>query len=151
MHKYLITGGAGFIGSSIAEHLVREGNFVRVLDNFSSGKEENLDFSKGLGKDKFELLCGDITTARRLPKGMPGHGLCPSSGGVALVPQSLHDPLSYDRVNIDGILHMLKQRLNIRSEDSFLPHRVQFTGIPRISRKKKNTCRCSFPLMRLAN
>ena len=53
MSKYLITGGAGFIGSNIAEHLTQNGHFVRVLDNFSSGKEENLEFAKGLGKDKF--------------------------------------------------------------------------------------------------
>ena len=50
MSKFLITGGAGFIGSSIAEYLVNQGHFVRVLDNFYSGKEENLDFAKGLGK-----------------------------------------------------------------------------------------------------
>ena len=52
MSKYLIAGGAGFIGSNIAEHLVGEGHFVRVLDNFFSGKEENLEFAKGLGKDQ---------------------------------------------------------------------------------------------------
>ena len=63
MSKYLITGGAGFIGSSIAEHLIKEGHFVRVLDNFFSGKEENLDFTKGIKQDKFELIRGDITNS----------------------------------------------------------------------------------------
>lgn len=58
MSRYLITGGAGFIGSSIGAQLVRDGHFVRVLDNFYSGKEENLDFAQGLGKDKFELIRG---------------------------------------------------------------------------------------------
>ena len=56
-NKFLITGGAGFIGSSIAEHLIKQGHFVRVLDNFYSGKEENLAFTKHLGKDKsFKIL-----------------------------------------------------------------------------------------------
>ena len=60
MHRYLITGGAGFIGSNIAEKLIKDGHYVRVLDNFFSGKEENLAFAEGLGKDKFELIRGDI-------------------------------------------------------------------------------------------
>ena len=55
-----IAGGAGFIGSNLAEFLIKEGHFVRVLDNFCSGKEENLEFAKDLGKDKFELIRGDI-------------------------------------------------------------------------------------------
>jgi UDP-glucose 4-epimerase len=45
MAKYLVTGGAGFIGSHIAERLLKDGHFVRVLDNFSSGKHENLAFA----------------------------------------------------------------------------------------------------------
>jgi len=60
MSKYLIAGGAGFIGSNIAEHLIKEGHYVRVLDNFFSGKKENLEFAKDLGKDKYELIEGDI-------------------------------------------------------------------------------------------
>jgi nucleoside-diphosphate-sugar epimerase len=54
--RFLVTGGAGFIGSHIAERLVRQGHFVRVLDNFSSGRQENL---KAI-IPKIELLSGDI-------------------------------------------------------------------------------------------
>src|ERR1700691_4959856 len=98
MSKYLITGGAGFIGSSIAEHLTREGHFVRVLDNFFSGKEENLDFSKGLGKDKFELIRGDITNAQDAERACLGMDYVLHQAALRSVPKSLEDPLSYNRV-----------------------------------------------------
>ncbi len=108
MSKYLITGGAGFIGSSLAEHLIKEGHFVRVLDNFFSGKEENLDFAKGLGKDKFELIRGDITDVSDANRACQGIDYVLHQAALRSVPKSLHDPLSYNRVNVDGILNMLQ-------------------------------------------
>jgi len=108
MSKYLITGGAGFIGSSIAHHLIKQGHFVRVLDNFFSGKEENLDFTKGLGKDKFELIRGDITNPADCDKACQGMDYVLHQAALRSVPKSLDDPLSYNRVNIDGILQMLQ-------------------------------------------
>ena len=62
MAVYLITGGAGFIGSHLVETLVKQGETVRVLDNFSTGKEENLRFIDELAipADRFTLLTGDI-------------------------------------------------------------------------------------------
>ena len=108
MNKYLITGGAGFIGSSIAQHLIKQGSFVRVLDNFYSGKEENLDFAVGLGKDKFELIRGDITNPADCDKACNGMDYVLHQAALRSVPKSLDDPLSYNRVNIDGILHILQ-------------------------------------------
>jgi len=108
MSKYLITGGAGFIGSNIAEHLIKKGDFVRVLDNFYSGKEENLDFAKGLGKDKFELIRGDITNPADCTKACEGMDYVLHQAALRSVPKSLDDPLSYNKVNIDGVLHMLQ-------------------------------------------
>ncbi len=108
MNKYLITGGAGFIGSSIAQHLIKEGHFVRVLDNFYSGKEENLDFTKGLGKDKFELIRGDITVPADGDRACHGMDYVLHQAALRSVPKSLEDPLSYNKVNIDGILCMLQ-------------------------------------------
>ncbi|MFH1190870.1 MAG: NAD-dependent epimerase/dehydratase family protein, partial [Candidatus Omnitrophota bacterium] len=52
--RFLITGGAGFIGSHITERLLQEGHFVRVLDNFSSGKKENLSFTYELSAKSYE-------------------------------------------------------------------------------------------------
>ncbi|MBF0503870.1 MAG: SDR family oxidoreductase [Candidatus Omnitrophica bacterium] len=108
MNKYLITGGAGFIGSSIAQKLTRDGHFVRVLDNFYSGKEENIDFAKALGKDKFELIRGDITNSEDCDKACHGMDFVLHQAALRSVPKSLDDPLSYNRVNIDGILRMLQ-------------------------------------------
>jgi len=108
MSKYLITGGAGFIGSSIGNKLTKEGHFVRVLDNFFSGKEENLDFAKGLGKDKFELIRGDITNPADCDKACQGMDYVLHQAALRSVPKSLDDPLSYNKVNIDGILMMLQ-------------------------------------------
>src|SRR6202789_297927 len=108
MNKYLITGGAGFIGSNIAQHLTGQGHFVRVLDNFYSGKEENLDFTSGLGKDKFELIRGDITNPADCDKACQGMDYVLHQAALRSVPKSLDDPLSYNKVNIDGILFMLQ-------------------------------------------
>jgi len=108
MNRYLITGGAGFIGSSIAEHLIKEGHFVRVLDNFFSGKEENLDFAKGLGGDQFELIRGDITNAADCDKACLGIDYVLHEAALRSIPQSLKDPFSYNRVNIDGVLNVLQ-------------------------------------------
>jgi len=108
MTKYLITGGAGFIGSSIAEHLTNEGHFVRILDNFYSGKEENLSFAKALGKDKFELIRGDITNATDCDKACQGMDYVLHQAALRSVPKSLVDPFNYNKVNIDGVLTMLQ-------------------------------------------
>lgn len=108
MGKFLIAGGAGFIGSSIAEHLVKQGHYVRVLDNFFSGKESNLDFAKGLGKDKFELIRGDIRDKEICEKACEGMDALTLQAALRSVPKSMEDPESYNDVNINGILCMLK-------------------------------------------
>lgn len=108
MSKYLVTGGAGFIGSNIAEHLVKEGHFVRVLDNFSSGKEENLAFADGLGKDKFELIRGDIRDQKTCEQACAGMDYVLHQAALRSVPKSMNDPHSYNEVNINGTLFMLQ-------------------------------------------
>ncbi|MDE1920638.1 MAG: SDR family oxidoreductase [Candidatus Omnitrophica bacterium] len=108
MSKFMITGGAGFIGSNIAEFLIKQGHFVRVLDNFSSGKEENLEFAKGLGKDRFELIRGDIINKDDCQRSCKGMDYVLHQAGLRSVPQSLVKPESYNHVNIDGILYLLQ-------------------------------------------
>ena len=108
MSKFLVTGGAGFIGSNIAEKLVNDGHFVRVLDNFYSGKEENLAFTSGLGKDKFELIRGDIRNADDCERSCEGMDYVLHQAALRSVPKSMADPKSYNDVNINGILFMLQ-------------------------------------------
>ena len=111
--KFLVTGGAGFIGSHIGERLLKEGHFVRVLDNFSSGKRENLSFIKGLspnGTDhNFELIEGDIrekSTCDIACRGIEDYVL--HQAALRSVPKSIKDPESYNDVNISGTLNILQ-------------------------------------------
>ncbi len=108
MDKCLITGGAGFIGSSIAEVLTQKGHFVRVLDNFCSGKKENLAFAQGLGKLKFELIQGDIRNPKTCEKACRGMNYVFHQAALRSVPKSLEDPHAYNDVNIKGTLLMLQ-------------------------------------------
>lgn len=108
--KFLVTGGAGFIGSHIVERLLKEGNFVRVLDNFSSGKRENLGFTKGIGHN-FELLEGDIRDKSTCNKASEGIDAVLHQAALRSVPKSMKDPESYNDVNITGTLNMLQAAL----------------------------------------
>ena len=108
MAKYLVTGGAGFIGSHIVERLLKEGHFARVLDNFSSGKEENLVFTKGLGKDKFELIRADIRDKAACDSACAGVDYVFHQAALRSVPKSMEDPESYNDVNINGTLFLLQ-------------------------------------------
>ncbi len=108
MARYLVAGGAGFIGSNIAEALVKKGEFVRVLDNFYSGKESNLEFAKGLDKDKFELIRGDIRDKKACDEACRGIDYVLLQAALRSVPKSMEDPESYNDVNINGILFMLQ-------------------------------------------
>ncbi len=103
MSTYLVTGGAGFIGSHIAERLVKEGNVVKVLDNFFTGKRENL----APFLDKIELIEGDIRNAGLLAKAMNGVDYISHQAALRSVPKSVEEPLSYDQVNVGGTLNLL--------------------------------------------
>jgi nucleoside-diphosphate-sugar epimerase len=108
MAKFLVTGGAGFIGSHIVERLLREANFVRVLDNFSSGKEKNLQFIQGPAANSFELIRADIRDFASCQNACKGVDFVLHQAALRSVPKSLVDPYSYNSVNIDGTLNMLR-------------------------------------------
>jgi len=114
--RFLVTGGAGFIGSNIVETLLKEGHFVRVLDNFHTGKRENLTFvkdlvPKGPGPELFELIEGDIRDKSTCDKACEGIDYVSHQAALRSVPGSIKDPDSYNDVNIQGTLNMLQAAL----------------------------------------
>lgn len=103
MATYLVTGGAGFIGSSIVAELIRRREDVKVIDNFYSGKRENLaDVIK-----KIKLIEGDIRDIDLLRKVTRGCDYVLHQGALRSVPKSIKDPISYDEVNVRGTLNVL--------------------------------------------
>ncbi|MBI5351358.1 MAG: SDR family NAD(P)-dependent oxidoreductase [Chloroflexi bacterium] len=94
--KYLVTGGAGFIGSHIARALLEQGADVRVLDNFSSGKRENL---KGLD---VELIEGDLRNASNVTEAVRGVNIIFHEAAFVSVPESMEKPQECFDVNVTG-------------------------------------------------
>jgi len=102
--KFLITGGAGFIGSNIVTELLSQGHSVRVLDNFSSGKRENL---KNFNND-FELIEGDIRSYHIVKEALKGIEVVLHQAALPSVPRSIKDPITSNEVNVNGILNILE-------------------------------------------
>ena len=102
--KYLVTGGAGFIGSNIAAHLVGRGEDVRVLDNFSTGRKENIAGLAG----KIELIDGDIRDFWSVTEAVKGVDYVFHQAALPSVPRSVENPLTTNLINVDGTLNMLE-------------------------------------------
>src|SRR6188768_4111624 len=100
--SYLITGGAGFIGSSIARALLSRGDKVRVIDNFFSGKRENLADVAG----DIELIEGDIRDKAAIARACAGVEVVYHEAAIASVPRSLADPVSSNEANVSGTLNV---------------------------------------------
>lgn len=103
MKKYLVTGGAGFIGSNIVEELVKRGLQVRVIDNFLTGKRENI--SPFL--DEIEFIEGDIRNFETCRKALKGVDFVLHQAALPSVPRSIKDPLLTNEINIRGTLNLL--------------------------------------------
>ncbi len=100
---YLVTGGAGFIGSHIVEKLVSMGEKVRILDNLSFGTTANLN---GL-EAKFELISGDLLDPAAVAKAMEGVEVVLHQAALRSVPFSVDNPTLVNRVNVEGMLNVL--------------------------------------------
>lgn len=103
MNRYLVTGGAGFIGSHIAEELVKRGDSVRIVDNFLTGKEENIaSFLDGI-----ELIRGDIRDLKLCREAVKDVDYVLHQAALPSVPRSVEDPLLTNAINIEGTLNVL--------------------------------------------
>ncbi len=100
---YLVTGGAGFIGSNIVEELLRRGEKVRVLDNFTTGKRENL----APFLDRIELVEGDLRSYHQVREAVGGVDVVLHQAALPSVPRSVRDPITSDDVNVHGTLTLL--------------------------------------------
>jgi nucleoside-diphosphate-sugar epimerase len=101
--RYLVTGGAGFIGSNTVDELVRRGHSVVVLDDMSSGKEENLAEVRG----KITFMKGSITDLEIVQKAILQADYVVHLAARTSVPRSVKDPIDTNRINVDGTLNVL--------------------------------------------
>jgi nucleoside-diphosphate-sugar epimerase len=101
--RYLVTGGAGFIGSNTVDEIVRRGHSAVVLDDFSSGREENLKQSA----EKIEIIRGSITDSRTVQKACEGADYVIHLAALTSVPRSVNHPIESNHINIDGTLNVL--------------------------------------------
>ncbi len=110
MSLCLVTGGAGFIGSSLARALLARGDKVRIIDNFSSGKRENIaDFA-----DKIDLIEGDILDDKALARAVDGTELIFHEAAIPSVPKSMAEPVENHAANATGTIRVLEQARRAR-------------------------------------
>lgn len=105
--KVLVTGGAGFIGSNLCEHLLNEGYEVVCLDNFATGHIENLLPLIEAFPKEFKLIVGDIRNMDNCRKAVEGVDYVLHEAALGSVPRSIKDPVTTNAVNIGGFLNML--------------------------------------------
>ena len=104
---YLVTGGAGFIGSQLVERLLRDGARVRVLDNFSAGTRANLAFPRELRR-RLEVVRGDVRNLATVARAVRGARVVFHQAAMRSVPRSIEDPLGANANNVTGTLHVLE-------------------------------------------
>jgi UDP-glucose 4-epimerase len=107
MTKMVVTGGAGFIGSNLAERLLSQGHSVVVIDDFSTGRESNLRSWSGAANGRFELVRADVNQTEALREAFNGAELVFHQAAIPSVPRSIADPMATHAANISGTLSVL--------------------------------------------
>src|SRR5439155_19999478 len=102
MASYLVTGGAGFIGSHLVEELVRRGHHVRVVDSLITGKRKNLAHVSGV-----EFVEGDLADVAVAARAVEGITYVLHQAALPSVPRSVMDPITSNRANIDASVNIL--------------------------------------------
>jgi UDP-N-acetylglucosamine 4-epimerase len=105
MNKILVTGGAGFIGSNLCEALLKKDYNIVCLDNFSTGKRENIE--PFLSNPNFKLIEGDIRKLDDCRKAVEGVDYVLHEAALGSVPRSIKDPITTNEVNVGGFVNML--------------------------------------------
>jgi len=105
--RYLVTGGAGFIGSNLARALLSAGEKVRVLDSFLTGKRENLEGLAQRHGAAFELIEGDLRDLEAVRKASEGMDFVLHQGALPSVPRSVADPALSNEINVSGTVNLL--------------------------------------------
>jgi UDP-glucose 4-epimerase len=106
--RYLVTGGAGFIGSAIAEALLRRGERVRVIDDLSTGRRSNLEVLARVGGDRVEVIEASVVDAAAIDRACKGIEVVFHHAALPSVPKSVEAPLVADRANTHGTLSVLE-------------------------------------------
>ncbi|SDI86309.1 SDR family oxidoreductase [Natribacillus halophilus] len=104
MVRYLVTGGAGFIGSNLVQALVSQGANVKVLDNFNTGNGDNLRVCH----DDIELIDGDFTDPHVVKKAVKDVDIIFHQGAIPSVPKSIEHPIQTNHANVTGTLQLLQ-------------------------------------------
>lgn len=116
MRKILVTGGAGFIGSNLCEELVKKGYYVICLDNFSTGRIENIQGLIDNNSDRFKLIVGDIRNLDTCLNAVNGVDVVFHEAALGSIPRSIDDPITTNAVNISGFLNMLVAAKNAKRD-----------------------------------
>ena len=139
--SFLITGGAGFIGSNLVEYLMTHGaGKVRVLDNFSTGSMENIE--QWFARPEFSLIEGDIRDLDTCRRAVEGVDYVLHQAALGSVPRSINDPITSNDVNVSGFLNMLvaardagvKRMVYAASSSTYGDH----PGLPKVEDKIGN-------------
>jgi UDP-N-acetylglucosamine 4-epimerase len=137
--RFLVTGGAGFIGSHIVEYLVKQGRNVRVLDNFLTGKRENIaEFL-----EEIDFIQGDIRDLETCRQAAEGMDFVLHQAALPSVPRSIEDPVLTNEINVQGTLNLLlasKEKKvkkfvfasssSVYGDDDTLPKKEGVVGVP---------------------
>lgn len=115
MATFLVTGGAGFIGSNLCHALIARGDRVRALDNFATGRRENLAGLEAATADgRFTLIEGDVTDPKAVAAAVNGVDYVLHEAAIPSVPRSVEDPVGTDLVNVHGTVMVLKAAVDAK-------------------------------------
>jgi len=132
--RYLVTGGGGFIGANIVERLIESGHEVRVLDNFATGRRENLASLLG----RFDLIEGDIRDYWTVEEAVRGVDYVLHQAALPSVPRSVKNPLTSNEVNINGTLNVLAAARQAKVKKVVLASSSSVYGDANVSKKNES-------------